>query len=1615
MAATDLAEQGELSNAYNFHDPLTGDVNLRTGRVHLSLSVPVVPGIAGLDVDLGLDYSQPLPGADRRILGLPAPWRYRLSYIVGGQLTVNGRETYTVDPAWPQGLRYAFLKNMSLEAFPDLPALPFDPGSNRTYRNVLSFLNGAKQYFDKSGRLIASADVHNNHILYYYNEADDTSVLQSTLQRIVDTYGQTFTFTHEEMATQITFPQGEGIARSIRFEFYKTSEFLRMKKYVGPTGRETLLSHKDVGSTKGLLASIQSPSGLTSEFLYNSIPAKGSQGTESLVVVQEITRTFQGTSHTTRYKFGWGEGRHNYTGYPGLFFNSNQQDPLMERKKGFEYITRVDDGVTITFHFYNQLHLEMHTDVYTGTKPHKPISKTIFQYPGQTLKGLLSSLKELSSTHPNYQLPVQVETQTFNSGSTWSYRSQKKELDYNKKGQPTRIRESFAAIGKSFRKEKQETFSYDPRFGLLTQHTVRDYHARGKFTADPVVTRTRRTLHPDGHLVVRSDVGFVGGAVFNPIRRSTFTHDGKGRITRQESKDLTPDQGLITSQELSYSYDPAKHRLTLTSTDASGFTTLQEIDTTLGLLVSETDARNNVATHTYDALGRKTSTVDPLNTTTRWIYDDTLRTVTEERANGYQTVTEFNSLGLMTRRFDNAGPNKSRRTLATRTFDEHGRLVSESGILGDNSKVTHEYDRRGRLSKVTDALGNARTYTYDEVARTQSESFNGILSRKRTFNDRGQVTVEEIIPSTPGVTQVTATGYDGFGQVVLMRQGSKTRPDFLTHHITRDIDGNAVKTVVQTSDGIQVVHVEGRDLFGNVIRTQRTRQQRNETTSVSGPTFSYDNINRLTSILLPKGRAESFLNDAHGNPTTWNILGGGGTQFTQQFDARNALTRMEFTEGAVKREFVRTYDPQTQRLLSLEHLAGGTSSDKTEYTYSMDGLLTSLQYKPDGRTQIWEYSSQNNQLVRFTDSTGTSFKLTYTPQGQLQSRMVDPVPTIPLPLPGTFVGSVTFEYYSKAESAVHSGKLKTLSHTLTAFTTFTYDNFGRVHQAITKPLPLDIIAPALLSITYTYDDLSRKLTRVAYASPSQPQNAALNRRVDYQYNGLGQLIQEEERNASGLVQILREYVYDVAGNVVKRVLTRGRQVEGTVFTYDEDNQLVSIQDSSGARRVPVHDDRGNLTEDGTGRKFSYNLLNQLTGFVDSAGKSFAYDYHPDGLRKSKYGADGAALRYYYDADEVPNLVHEARGKMSAAQTFAADTHLSGAMVGSMRVARRNPEPLQSRQLLLHDKNHVIAQRTYPGGVLGGVQFDGNRFSAYGERDGASGAVQDPFDLKANPFGFKGEYRDAESGLIYMRARYYDPGLMRFMSLDSLPLFNRYEYANGNPVMLSDPTGHAWGFWGWFGFLAGIAVAVATVGIGGLVFGAVGLAGSIAIGATAGFAGSLTGSVFNAIDQSAQGNGSFTDNFFTLDTLLTVTVGTVGGALGGALGSGVESIGAKIGQLVADRTILGSAAVKYAASKTATAVTALAESATLNVTAQFITTGAVNFDTSFIAALAFAPVAGLSAKSLGSRTSIKGAVRNRIRQRAINNPYVVPPTPALGSGFSVGGVTGAVLPSPYGSY
>src|SRR3989304_2047157 len=124
------------------------------------------------------------------------------------------------------------------------------------------------------------------------------------------------------------------------------------------------------------------------------------------------------------------------------------------------------------------------------------------------------------------------------------------------------------------------------------------------------------------------------------------------------------------------------------------------------------------------------------------------------------------------------------------------------------------------------------------------------------------------------------------------------------------------------------------------------------------------------------------------------------------------------------------------------------------------------------------------------------------------------------------------------------------------------------------------------------------------------------------------------------------------------------------------------------------------------------------------------------------------------------------------------------------------------------------------------------FSAEYEPFGRAYTVQG-----SEAYKYTGEKHDDPTGLVYLRARQYDPDLGRFVSADPVlgalgmpQTLNRYAYVVNNPLKYTDPTGEFWfknqigDWWGSLGpnppglimLGAAVALVLATGGIGGLV-------------------------------------------------------------------------------------------------------------------------------------------------------------------------------------------------------
>ncbi len=89
----------------------------------------------------------------------------------------------------------------------------------------------------------------------------------------------------------------------------------------------------------------------------------------------------------------------------------------------------------------------------------------------------------------------------------------------------------------------------------------------------------------------------------------------------------------------------------------------------------------------------------------------------------------------------------------------------------------------------------------------------------------------------------------------------------------------------------------------------------------------------------------------------------------------------------------------------------------------------------------------------------------------------------------------------------------------------------------------------------------------------------------------------------------------------------------------------------------------------------------------------------------------------------------------------------------------------------------------------GAVTDQYTYDAFGNLISSSGTTP-------NTYRFAGEHLDANLGLYYLRARYYNPSVGRFWNRDSAEItpddpreLNRYVYVAANPVNATDPTGY----------------------------------------------------------------------------------------------------------------------------------------------------------------------------------------------------------------------------------
>ncbi|MBO9664191.1 RHS repeat-associated core domain-containing protein [Dokdonella sp.] len=864
------------------------------------------------------------------------------------------------------------------------------------------------------------------------------------------------------------------------------------------------------------------------------------------------------------------------------------------------------------------------------------------------------------------------------------------------------------------------------------------------------------TYRPDGEIETRTD---ANGRV------TTDHYDGLRRLVRQE---LPRVDG--TPRELKMRYDV--HGDVVGETDAGNHETIHDYDSLgrrtstrlpdvdgasathttaydlVGNVKSQTDARGNTTTFEVDELNRRVLQTDPADGsgevhTQSWRYDAAGNEVEHTDRRGIATLTSYDRMNRVT------GRMRDLLMLETLTRDAEGNVLTS--LDAKRRLTTDTYDRANRRLSETRPLDAKRSWTYFPLGDVKSETDADGRTTTYTYTPRRYLATQ-----TNAAGETTTHTYDGEGHRL-----TTERPlgENSTWHYAYDA-ADRLRTV---TDPERNVTTYGYDADGN--RTSIEDANHHVTT------FGYDARHRLRSRNYPSvggvAAVHAWTYDADGNPavettpngdaiaTTYDALGrlaratyanaqpGAVSATDYRYDGNgNQVTLTEQVQGGAPRSETRRYD----RFDRLERVADvlGRSVDTG---YDEVGNRTSL-IDADGRTTVWTYDALNRNRTVAVPGQGTT-NLDYFPSGKLQL----------VTRPDGSTSETGYDLAGRIESIAHAK-----AGVAIARLHYRYDlNGNRVEQ---KESNGAATANGEETTTYVYD-LADRLTEITEADPA---GGAARHAV---------------------------YRLDAVGNRIEETITAGggQTISHSTLAYDARDRLTNRDDATtGTQAVLGYDANGNATEQtigGTTRTFGYDPRNRLMTLEQPGAPPLTFDYDSQGQRLRK-AQGGAETRYQYDDGSLLAETN-AIGNGLARYHYGAGQLISRTELGTT--------PTQ-RHYLLDALKTPIVLLTQDGAISARTSYD-----AWGEvrrQQGSGGATVEPDRTRpiadlANtdnqPIGFTGYVKDAESGLYYAKARYYDPVIARFVAEDpeagdpmQPPSLHRYLYAYANPTVYTDPYG-----------------------------------------------------------------------------------------------------------------------------------------------------------------------------------------------------------------------------------
>ncbi|MGZ6973523.1 MAG: Ig-like domain repeat protein [Acidimicrobiia bacterium] len=871
------------------------------------------------------------------------------------------------------------------------------------------------------------------------------------------------------------------------------------------------------------------------------------------------------------------------------------------------------------------------------------------------------------------------------------------------------------------------------------RHVTFGYDAAGNMVSFVDANGGRTTLgyDPSHRLTTVLDANQYGAPIPHPL---TYLYDEQGRVI---------DQMDPLGRHTTFAYATVDPNTTTTLiTDPAGHKTLDRFE--FGLRTATTrgygTADATTTTFIYDpaTLGIVRTHIDapddPNHYDTSTIYNTAGQPVSQTDALGRTTTTTYNAFNEI---LSSTTPNPSTTgppTVTTRfTYDANGNLTSESRLLWTSATASQAF-----------------TTSYQHADTAHPEDVTTIID---PLNKKTKIvylpTGERASVASPK-KNITRFTYDALGRLItkVAPRGNVKGANPANFRTTYTFDTlDRIVTTTIANQPANIVTTSHYNLDGDLDH---------QVDADGHPTdYKYDLAGQLTETDRADGSKLS--QDYFGDGTVFHQYDAAHNATTYAYDA---LARPITTIDPLGRPTKTTYGGVGEVLTKVAADGGVTSygydaaGDPTSVNYS-DGVTPSVTYRygPSGLrasmtdgtgTSTYSYDSVG-RLLSTTNGSGSKLSYTYNARDQITKT------TYPN---GKFVTRV-FD---------PDGRTTSIKDWLKHKTKYVYD---RDDNITTVKYPNTVVT------TNTYDNADR-LMGITHRTSASPTPLAT---FGYTRSTAGLLVGDTHTGVTGANQT---YTYDP--------LNRLSTLDNNTYGFDTADNLTHSVDGAPDR---AYDTANQLCWTGTGTgtcptkptgatSYAYNQRGDRTGATPATGPAIAvgydqadrltnyngtatYTYNGAGLRSTKKIGATTSTFAWDGAAGLPLVVQDGANSYVYGPDGRPFEQISGAVV----------------QYLLGDQLQSTRAITNAAGSVIGTY----RYTPYGELADHSGSA-------STPFQYNSQYRDSESGLIYLRARYYDPAVGQFTSADPLKLGGQgdYSYAANSPLTESDPTG----LWPWDG-------------------------------------------------------------------------------------------------------------------------------------------------------------------------------------------------------------------------